>query len=132
MAVRALLNKLEAWGYIELPARRRKPVNRITNNTRFVVLPWVEVRHLASHLLGRITCRIRSDFIAKYGYEPLLLESFVDRSRFRGTCYQAANWLRVGSTQGRTRNDRYWRTQVPPKDIYLYPLVKDFRDRLQA
>ncbi len=114
------------------PQKRREAINRITSNTRFIVLPWVELWHLASHLLGRITRSIRSDFKSKYGYEPLLLESFVDRSHFRGTCYQAANWLRVGSTQGRTRNDRYSRIQVPPKDIYLYPLVKDFRDRLQA
>lgn len=112
------------------PEKRRAGINYITNNMRFLLLPWVQVPHLASHLLGRVQRAIRGDFGAKYGYEPLLLESFVDRSRFAGTCYKAANWLWAGSTQGRTRNDRYNKIQVPPKDIYLYPLVADFRHRL--
>lgn len=112
-------------------SKRREAINRITNNTRFLVLPWVKLRHLATHLLGRVSRRIRGDFRSKYGYEPFLLESFVDRNRFRGTCYQAANWIYLGSTQGRTRNDPRNTIQAPTKDIYLYPLVEDFRDRLQ-
>jgi len=102
----------------------------LANNTRFLLLPWVEVPHLASHVLGLIARRIRGDWQAKYGHPVHALETFVDRSRFRGTCYRAANWLRLGSTQGRTRNDRNHSIQTSVKDIYLYPLTPHFRREL--
>lgn len=102
----------------------------ITNNTRFLILPWVRVPHLASHVLGRIIRRIRADWQAKYGHPVHLLETFVERDRFVGTCYKAANWMRIGSTKGRSRQDRYTTLAVPVKDIYLYPLIPHFREAL--
>lgn len=102
----------------------------ITNNTRFLILPWVSVPHLASHVLGRIIRRIRADWQTKYGHPVHLVETFVERDRFVGTCYQAANWMRVGSTKGRSRQDRYTTLALPVKDIYLYPLIPHFREAL--
>ncbi len=102
----------------------------LTNNMRFLILPWVRVPHLASHILSRIARRISADWHQKYGHPVYLLETFVDRSLFRGVCYQAANWILTGQTQGRTRNDRNHDIQATVKDIYAYPLVKDFRRRL--
>ena len=112
------------------PTRERN-LQRLTNNTRFLIPAWVQVPHLASHVLGLIARRIRADWQAKYGHPVHALETFVDR-RFRGTCYRAANWRRVGQTRGRTRNDREHRIQASIKDVYLYPLVKDFREALRA
>jgi len=111
---------------------RERNLQGLTNNTRFLILPWVEVPHLASHALGLIARRIRADWQAKYGHPVHALETFVDRSRFRGTCYRAANWRRLGATQGRTRNDRDRRIQTSVKDVYLYPLIPDFRRELHA
>ena len=111
-------------------AAREGNLQGLTNNTRFLVLPWVEVPHLASHVLGLITRRIRADWQAKYGHPVHALETFVDRSRFRGTCYRAANWVWLGATRGRTRNDRERRTQASIKDVYLYPLIPGFREQL--
>lgn len=102
----------------------------LTNNTRFLIFPWVRVPHLASHVLGRITRRIRADWNAKYGHPVHLLETFVERDRFLGTCYKAANWKCVGSTTGRSRQDRYSTLSVPVKDIYLYPLIPHFKEAL--
>jgi len=111
---------------------RERNLSRLTNNTRFLVLPWVEVPHLASQVLGRIARRIRGDWQIKYGHPVEALETFVDRDRFQGTCYRAANWLRLGSTRGRTRNDREHSIRATVKDMYLYPLVADFRRELCA
>ena len=83
-------------------------------------------------MLGLIARRIGTDWQAKYGHPVYALETFVDRERFRGTCYRAANWVRLGKTQGRTRNDRDRSIHAPVKDVYLYPLVADFRRRLCA
>jgi len=102
----------------------------ITNNVRFLILPWVRVPHLASHLLARLTRRLAADWKAKYGHPVHLVETFVDRSRFKGTCYRAANWICVGRTQGRSRQDRDRTLRVPVKDVHLYPLVPDFREKL--
>jgi len=115
----------------ERPARERN-LQRLTNNTRFLIPAWIEVPHLASHVLGLIVRRIRADWQAKYGHPVHALETFVDRSRFKGTCYRAANWVRLGTTQGRTRNDRAHRIRAAVKDVYLYPLVADFRRELCA
>jgi hypothetical protein len=109
---------------------RERNLQRLTNNTRFLILPWIVVPHLASHVLGLLARRIGADWQAKYGHPVYALETFVDRERFQGTCYRAANWLRLGATQGRTRNDREHSIRAAVKDVYLYPLVMDFRQRL--
>jgi hypothetical protein len=111
------------------PTRERN-LQRLTNNTRFLIPAWVQIPHLASHVLGLIARRIRADWQGKYGHPVHALETFVDRSRFNGTCYRAANWLWLGSTQGRTRNDRAHRIRAAVKDVYLYPLVADVRREL--
>jgi len=113
-------------------AIREKNLGLLTNNTRFLVLPWVSVPHLASHLLAVLARRVRADWQRKYGHPIHALETFVDRERFRGTCYQAANWVRLGSTQGRTRNDRDRCIRASVKDVYLYPLTRNFRRELCA
>jgi hypothetical protein len=102
----------------------------ITNNTRYLILPDVRVPHLASHVLGLLVRRLRADWSKKYGCEPVLAETFVERDRFAGTCYRAANWQCVGQTVARGRNDRFNRLQVPVKDVLLYPLAADFREVL--
>lgn len=111
-------------------AQRPKRLHLVTNNMRFLVLPWVRVPHLASHVLSRIVRRIGDDWKRIYGHEVVLLETFVDVSRFQGTCYRAANWRYVGRTKGRSRNDRYDTIRVPQKDVYLYPLRSGFREIL--
>lgn len=110
----------KALGWTE--AERRQRLGGVVGNTRFLILPWVRVAHLASHLLGRVVLRLGSDWLERYGHRPDWVESFVDRSRFRGTCYRAANWRHVGTTQGRSRQDRERRVEVPVKDVYLYRL----------
>ena len=102
----------------------------VTNNTRFLILPWVKVPHLASHILSQVMRRLRADWEGKYGHGVSLVETFVDTSRYRGTCYQAANWRYLGRTKGRSRNDRDHSMEVPVKDIYAYPVDKRFRERL--
>jgi len=113
-------------------ATRERNLQRLTNNTRFLIPGWVQVPHLASHVLGLIARRIRADWQVKYGHPVHALETFVDRSRFKGTCYRAANWMRLGQTQGRTRNDRAHRIRAAVKDVYLYPLGADVRRELCA
>lgn len=114
----------------DAPVRERN-LPYITNNMRYLILPWVKVEHLASHILSLVSRRISSDWVAKYGHPIYLLETFVDKSRFRGTCYKASNWTLVGETKGRTRNDRKNTIRVPVKDVYLYPLRRDFLRRLR-
>ena len=104
------------------PEERARQLSRVANNTRFLVLPWVRVPHLASHLLGRVAARIEADWQDKYGHGLDWLETFVDTARYRGTCYQAANWQRVGETTGRTRQDRTHSLKVSCKAVYLYRL----------
>jgi hypothetical protein len=109
---------------------RRANLIYTTNNMRFLILPWVKVPHLASHILSLVCRRIASDWKTKYGHPVYLLETFVQKNLFKGTCYKAANWICVGSTTGRSRNDRYNKLKVPVKDVYLYPLAKNFREVL--
>jgi hypothetical protein len=109
---------------------RTQRLSGVANNTRFLILPWVRVPHLASHLLSIIMKRISADWHHKYGHPLHLIETFVERDRFRGTCYRAANWHLVGQTKGRSRQDRYASMKVPVKDIYLYPLTPRFREFL--
>jgi hypothetical protein len=112
--------------------QRQRRLGLITNNSRFLILPQVRVPHLASHILGLLLRRLRADWQRKYQLAPCLAESFVERERFSGVCYRAANWRLVGQTCGRSRHDRYNTLRVPIKDIYLYPLCADFRERLCA
>ena len=109
------------------PATRQGKLQWLTNNTRFLIAPWVVIPHLASHVLGLVSRRIRGDWQCKYGHPVLALETFVDRDRFKGTCYRAANWVRLGETRGRTRNDRDHCIRAAVKDVYIYPLVANFR-----
>jgi hypothetical protein len=111
---------------------RKRNLFLLTNNTRFLILPWVRVKNLASHILGKACARLNADWIDKYGHSIHLLETFVERDRFRGICYRAAGWIHTGATVGRSRNDRDQTLSVPVKDIYLYPLRKDFQRRLCA
>jgi hypothetical protein len=111
---------------------RQHNINYTTNNTRFLILPWVRVPHLASHLLALISRRINRDWKDRYNHAVYLLETFVDKSRFKGTCYIAANWLRVGDTQGRSRNDQHGKMSVPIKTVLLYPLDKNYKHILSA
>ena len=113
-------------------ASPERPLHLVANHMRFLVLPWVGVPHLASHLLGLAVARISRDWQSKYGHGICLLESFVERERFRGGCYRAANWICVGQTQGRSRNDPERRLQVPCKELYLYGLGRDWRNALQG
>ncbi len=111
---------------------RKRNLSFLTNNTRFLVLPWVSVKNLASHILGKVCGRLSADWMDKYGHAIHLLETFVHRERFKGTCYRAAGWIHVGATTGRSRNDPDQMLSVPVKDIFLYPLCADFRGRLCA
>jgi hypothetical protein len=111
---------------------RQGHLHLLANHMRFLMLPWVRVAHLASHLLGLVAARLSGDWQAKYGHEVGLLESFVERDRFQGGCYRAANWIWVGQTQGRSRNDRERSFQVPRKDVYVYPLRGDWRRALPS
>jgi hypothetical protein len=99
----------------------------VVNNARFLILPWVKVSNLASWILGSCARRLPCDWEQHYGYRPVLLETFVDRTRFRGTCYEAANWQYLGDTKGRGKLDRHHRAQVPVKKVYVRPLIETFR-----
>jgi hypothetical protein len=110
----------QALGWSE--AQRRHGLSRLANNTRFLILPWVRVPHLASAVLGAVARRIAADWQAKYGHGLDTLETFVERDRFAGTCYRAANWRCVGATRGRSRQDRDHTCAVPVKEVYLYSL----------
>jgi len=111
------------------PEARMRSLSRVANNTRFCVLPWVRVAHLASHLLGLMVRRLRMDWLAATGYPPALVETFVDTGRFQGTCYSAANWLDLGRTTGRTRDDRDRTIRVPVKQVRVLPLMPVARVR---
>ena len=111
---------------------RRRHLPWLANNTRFLILPWTRVRHLASWTLSQVLPQLSADWQRKYGHGLALVETFVEPDRFAGTAYRAANWVRVGQTTGRTRQDTHRSIQTPIKDVYLYPLRQDFRAVLQA
>jgi len=111
---------------------RQRRLGYVANNTRFLILPWVRVPHLASHLLGSVARRLPGDWQRKYGHPIHLLETFVDTSRFQGTCYRAANWLPVGRTTGRTRQNKTHVPQASAKAVWVYPLRPDYRRSLCA
>ena len=99
----------------------------ILSNDRFLLFPWVTVPNLASHALALATTHIADDWGCRHGYRPVLLETFVDPTRYSGTCYQAANWEYLGQTQGRGRNNPRHECRETKKAIYVYPLRRDWR-----
>ncbi len=110
--------------------QRHRHEHRVIGMSRFLIRPSVRCQNLASHVLGACLRRVERDYGKRYGYRPWLVETFVEREQHKGTCFQAANWERVGETKGRGRNDREWRCQESVKDVYVYPLVADFRERI--
>lgn len=104
---------------------RLSHLHLVVSNTRYLILPWVRVPHLASHLLGRMARRISTDWTIRYGHPVYLAETFVDQQRYPGTCYRAANWIPLGTTTGRTRHDRYTTMQVPKKLQLVIPLIAE-------
>lgn len=114
------------------PEQKQQRLSLITNNTRFLILPYVRVPHLASWILGQVLRRLSADWQQKYGHRIVLVETFVEQQRFAGTSYKAANWIRLGSTTGRSRQDRDRTLQVPVKDVYVYPLDRRFRTELSS
>ena len=111
-------------------AARRANIRFIAYNTRFLILPWVRVPHLASHLLGRVTARLRRDWERMYSHPVYFAETFIDPGRFRGTCYRAANWKLLGVTTGRGKNDLRHRPNRPIKEVFGYALDPGFRQLL--
>lgn len=119
----------DAWiGWSEEARQRNLP--RVVNNGRFLLFPWVQIPHLASHVLGLAARHMPGDWRAAYAVPPVLLETFVDRSQYAGTSYRAANWICVGQTQGRGRMDRTHEAARSRKDIWLYPLARNWREQL--
>ncbi len=112
------------------PAVRRRNLHLLAYNTRFLILPWVRVPHLASHILGHMARRLSADWVAHYGHPLYYLETFVDRERFAGTCYHAANWRCLGQTTGRGIKDKAHKVTLSIKDVLGYPLRRDFRRKL--
>lgn len=113
--------------------QRRHNLQKIINNSRFLIFPWIRIKNLASSVLAMASREVADDWERVYGYRPVLLETLVDKRRFRGTCYKAANWTHVGTTTGRGRMDRESKGKGrSPKEIYLYPLTSRFREALQC
>ena len=115
-------------GWQEEQRQRNLPL--VVNNARFLILPWIQSKGLASKILSLIQRQLPNDWLARYGYRPVLLETFVETPRHRGTCYQAANWIKVGQTAGRGKKCPTTKPILPIKDIWLYPLHKYFRSIL--
>jgi hypothetical protein len=111
---------------------RERNLGLICNNTRFLILDWVKIPHLASHSLGACLRRLPRDWKRRYGTDIAMVETFVDTTLYLGTCYKAANWLKIGRTKGRSRQDRNSKLKVSVKDILVYPLRRDFRKLLLA
>lgn len=111
---------------------RKARLHLVVGNARFLILPNVTVPNLASHILGSVSRRLGSDWQDAYGYQPVLLETFVETGRFTGTNYRAANWLHVGQTKGRGKLDRSHERALAVKDVYLYPLQRNYRHILTA
>ena len=112
------------------PSLVHRHLDSVVNNVRFLILPCVRVRYLASHVLALGAAQVRTDWQRLYATEAYLLESFVDPERFRGTCYRAANWVYLGRTRGMSKRGLTFYVHGQPKDVYVYPLVNDFRERL--
>ncbi len=112
------------------PTKREQHLHLIINQARFLILPWVRVKYLASSVLGLLATQVASDWEELYAYRPVLMETFVEQNRFHGTCYRAANWIHVGQTQGRGKLDIHTRRDKPIKNIFLFPLERNFRSIL--
>jgi Domain of unknown function (DUF4338) len=110
--------------------QRARHLPFVVNNSRFLLLPWVRVKGLASKILGHAARQLPDDWKRLYGYRPLLLETLVEEGRFRGTCYRAANWIPLGRTQGRGRMDRDHQSPLRPKLVFVYPLCRNLQQRL--
>lgn len=110
--------------------QRQRNLSLIVNNARFLILPWVQSKNLASMILARAARTLPDHWQELYGYRPVLLETFVEKRRFRGTCYKAANWIYLGQTQGRGKLGPAGKQSVPIKDLWVYPLDRRFRDPL--
>jgi hypothetical protein len=119
----------DRWIGWDAPCREAH-LGRVLNNARFLLLPWVRVKNLASKVLALAAARIPKDFAARYGERVVLLETFVERPRFAGTCYRAANWHYLGETTGRGKCDRAHQAALPRKGVYVYPLTAGFRAAL--
>ena len=107
--------------------QRRRNLHLVVNNARFLILPWIHCNNLASRILALTSRRLPDDWHARYAYRPVLLETFVEKPRFTGTCYKAANWQHLGDTQGRGKLDTLHRNAQPIKSIWVYPLARDFQ-----
>lgn len=112
--------------------QRERNLSQVVNNVRFLILPWVNVQHLASKVLAMNIRQLERDWFAFYREPICLLETFVEAGRFQGTCYRAANWAKVGETTGRGKYDRYNHRAEPVKAVFLYPLNKKFREQLRG
>jgi hypothetical protein len=112
------------------PTQRKAQIHLVAYNTRFLILPWGRVEHLASHLLGKVAKVISADWERLYHHPIHLLETFIDPDRFPGTCYRAANWIHVGLTTGRGKDAPTRKANRSLKQLWVYPLRRDFRDRL--
>jgi hypothetical protein len=110
---------------------RRRNIRFLAYNTRFLILPWVRVEHLASHILGRMAAQISADWQWMYGHPIYFLETFVDPERFRGTCYRAANWVVMGKTTGRGKQSNSYVPNRSVKEVWGYPLTRRFRELLE-
>jgi len=111
--------------------QRMVNLQKIINNSRFLIFPWIKVKNLASSVLSLATKRVPDDWQKCYGYRPVLMETLVDSKRFKGTCYKSANWIHIGKTTGRGRMDRRNKQQgMAVKDIYVYPLISKFNQKL--
>jgi hypothetical protein len=110
---------------------RRRNIRFLAYNTRFLILPWVAVPHLASHILGRMARQISQDWERIYGHPIYFLETFIDPERFRGTCYRAANWVVLGRTTGRGKDDQTHRPNRSIKEVLALPLHRRFHELLQ-
>ena len=111
--------------------QRKRNLHLIVNNARFLILPWVKSHNLASKILSMVAKVLPDHWQVQYGYRPVLLETFVEKSRFKGTCYKAANWVLLGQTKGRGKLGPSGKQSVPIKDLLVYPLDRRFRDLLR-
>ena len=110
------------WSEIQ----RQRNLQLVVNNARFLILPWIESKGHASKILSRVARQLPQDWLQRYGFRPVLMETFVEFERHRGTCYKAANWIKVGRTTGRGKKSSSHKQLIAVKDIWLYPLRKNF------
>jgi hypothetical protein len=121
-------DKFIGWSH----EQRQKKLQLVINNSRFLILPWIQCKNLGSKILSITAQQLPYDWLKRYGYRPLLLETFVEKDRFFGTCYKAANWIHVGQTKGRGKLGPAGKVSLPIKDLWLFPLDKNFRQRLTS